>query len=110
MFVLQSTAWRGVDIAPLSHCPPFDWIQTGATWTDAAEALALAKFGQSYSWRDIVLLGAGLEPDEQGVVCSLYAGDVLSACGFVLERKGLTPGHLVQMFLAAGAQLRRVEQ
>ncbi len=107
VFVIESTAWHGVRLRALSEAAPFDWFQTDAPWTEAAQVKALSMLGKPYAWSNIVRLALGLTPTSDPV-CSIFCGEVLIADGFPIVLAGLTPGHLIGGFLDAGAAHRRV--
>lgn len=67
---------------------------------------ALTKLQTRYSIPAAIALGLGIAPPGQTTVCSLFAADAIwpGLPSPPPERHGLTPGHLAEIFMAAGAR------
>lgn len=106
VFVLEARQAQGVSLRLLSEALPVDWIKTGCRWTPDVETAALMRLQTRYSIWAAIALGLGIAPPDQAEACSLFAADAIwpgLAPTPAPERRGLTPGHLAEIFMAAGA-------
>ena len=108
VFVLEARQSQGVTMRLLSEAMPCDWIATGCNWSEPVETSALGKLQTRYSILAAIAVGLGLRPPGQSEICSLFAAEAIAPGlpGFVVDREGMTPGHLAELFLAAGGVLR----
>ena len=110
VMLLECRQASGVSVRMLSEALPCDWIATNCEWTDEIEEAALARLQTRYSILDAIRVGLGWRPSKSGEVCSLFAAETLgpwlAKSGITLDRKALTPGHLAEIFINAGCDLR----
>ena len=106
VFVLEARQSQGVTLRLLSEVLPVDWVKTGCRWTADVETAALMRLQTRYSIWAAIALGLGIAPPGQTTVCSLFAADAIwpGLPSPPPERHGLTPGHLAEIFMAAGAR------
>ena len=103
-FVVEARQAQGVTMRLLEEALPCDWIATGCNWTEEVETDALMRLQTHYSAFAAIALGLGIKPPGQTEVCSLCAGSIIQAGlpGVQIPRRGLTPGLLGEIFMAAG--------
>lgn len=108
VMMLEARPFNGVTLRMASHALPFTWVQTNCEWSESVETHALSHLQEPYDFLDAVRLGLGWSPSRTGAVCSTYAADVLNVwlerVGFPLQRDGLSPSHLFNLFERAGAR------
>jgi len=105
VFVLECRWKQGVTMRLLSEALPATWIPTGCNWTKDVETAALMKLQTSYSALAALALGLGLRPPGQILACSLCFVDMVWPGMYPApepDRRWLTPGHLGEIFGAAG--------
>jgi hypothetical protein len=111
LFLLQANEGTGVQLIAASTTVkrgPCDWISTDVNWTDKVEDVALSQLGLPYNYIAAAEVGFNLIPSTSAEICSIYAGNVLNACGMKINYKGLTPKSLVDNLLNNGAVLRQI--
>lgn len=109
VFIIEARFAQGVTMRLLSEALPADWISTGCVWTKEIETAALARLQTRYSWLAALKHGLGFRPrTEDGPDCSIFYAQTTEPGypGVRFDLKGLTPGLLAEVFLAAGCQLR----
>jgi GNAT superfamily N-acetyltransferase len=105
IFVIEARQAQGVTMRLLSEALPATWIPTGCNWTKDVETAALMKLQTSYSALAALALGLGLRPPGQILACSLCFVDMVWPGMYPApepDRRWLTPGHLGEIFGAAG--------
>lgn len=111
LFILEAREGVGVQIRAASAALSFDWIKTGAVWTERVEQYALSKLGKPYSYIDALQAGLGFPLNQDGYICSEYAAELFRRMD---ARSALlfspTPTDLVQFWLDQGASLRSVKR
>lgn len=106
-WILEARFAQGVSKRRLEDALPCDWIATGCNWTPEVEASALSKLGTRYSIFAAIAHGLGINPPVNTNDCSLFgAHTVAPGLGFDVIEKGMTPGHLAEIFVDAGCSIR----
>lgn len=105
VFLLEARFRQGVTMRLLEAALPCDWIATGCNWTPDVELSALSKLQTRYSIFAAIAHGLGWRPPAQTNDCSIFAAlAVAPGLGFKVETKGMTPGHLAEIFMDAGCE------
>lgn len=110
VMVLEARQATGVSVRMLSEALPADWISIGLEWSEDVEEYALKRLQTKYSLLAAAALGLGVTPPAGLEACSLFAAEVISRSpsfgATIVERRGMTPGHLAEILEAGGLQLR----